>query len=312
MSYEVTDDKRERGIEYVSKSRVKTMVTCPRKFFYTYWCEERPPDKFVFKKGRRIHRVYETFHENLKAYVEHHGERPRTFAGLLDDWHDYHQWLDPHIGNFFLFEERRWDLAVEHADSSQEALDLWLPKEVEYEVWLGGAPSEEYVEARGEPDLVLDDQSPPVGDAPWMGLADVLVHAATVPGIEATEGYVVLDYKTGKTQDEQYRDEGIYLEGEYYGWLMEQVFDIAGVAGYYPQNDDLVVSPFPSFQRRHVIMDAVEGMFEDPEPENYRIEEQPLCHYGHGKCDHYDECPSTWGTKGGAGWHNKADEEADA
>jgi hypothetical protein len=316
MSYQVEERIRESGIEYVSKSRIKSFITCPRKFFYTYFCGERPGDKYAFTKGREIHRTYEDFHTNLKSYVELHGERPDTFAGLLEDWSDHHQWLDPHIGNFWMFEEARYEAAYETvldthgARQTQElVLERWLPKAVEFEVWLGGAPSDEYVEERGQPDLVLDETPPPVGDVPWMGKADALLHACTIDGIDSDEGWVIVDYKSGKTPKEQYRDEGIFLESEYYGWLMEEVVDVAGVAGYYPQNDDLVTAPFPDFGRRNKIMDAVEAMMQLPDEENFPIDEQPLCHWGSGKCQHYEECPSSWGTKGGAGYHNKADKE---
>lgn len=288
----VPDEHLENGLQHVSKSRVKTYLQCPRKFFAKYWCDNRAPTSYHLTKGSRIHRAYEHFHENIIEYVDERGERPDRFAPLMENWRDYHQWLDPHIKNFWLFEETRWDLAVDATETPEDALDLWMPVGVE-------------VEGR------LDE--PPVGDIPWMGYADAVLHAATVPDVDEDEGVVILDYKTGKTEDKKYRDEGIYLEGEFYGWLFEEdpTFDhkVVAVAGYYPQNDDLVVSPYPDYDRRNTILDAVEGMQEAPDVENYEYDEQPLCHYQSGRCFYYNDCPSTWGLNGGSGYHNGAEDD---
>lgn len=299
----VPEEHWENGLEHVSKSRVKTYLQCPRKFWLLYWCDNRTPGSYHTEKGSMIHRAYEEFHENLIEYAEETGERPEYFADLMGDWEDYAQWLDPHIGNFWEFEEERWDLAEEAALDEHDrdehnmityarALKLWLPVGVE-------------VEGR------LED--PPTGEIPWMGYADAVLHAASVPQVEEDEGVVILDYKTGKTEDEKYRDEGIYLEGEFYGWVFEEDDDfeheIVAVAGYYPQNDDLVVSPYPDYDRRNTIMDAVEAMQEPPDVENYDYEEQPLCHYGDGRCYFYNDCPSTWGLSGGAGYHSDAEND---
>ena len=300
----VPDDHRENGLEHISKSRIKTYLQCPRKFFYSYWCGNRTPGSYHTEKGSQIHRAYETFHLNLIEYVEEHGERPETYSELMGPWEDWAQWLEPHIRNFWQFEDERWELAVDYAIAKfnelddprdgktvmEYALEAWLPLGVE-------------VEGRLEGDDV------PIGNLPWMGYADALLHAATVPGVEAEEGVVIVDYKTGKVQDEQYRHKGIYLEGEFYGWLFENELDyeIAGVAGYYPQEDELVVSPYPDEDRRHIIRKSVLGMQMKPEIGNYDLETGPLCHYGHGKCFFYDQCPSTWGKKGGEGYHGFAE-----
>lgn len=298
----IPDEHLENGLKHVSKSRISTYLKCPRKFFLKYWMDNRPPGSYHTTKGSRIHRAYENFHENLIEYVEEHGERPDRFAPLMENWRDYHQWLDPHIANFWLFEEKRWDLAMDAArmdklDGDERktatiALEYWLPVGVE-------------VEGRLE--------KPPAGDIPWMGYADAVLHAASVPGVDEDEGVVILDYKTGKVQDEKYREEGIYLEGEFYGWLFEEdpefEHKVVAVAGYYPQEDELVVSPYPDFDRRNVILDAVEGMQEPPELENYEFKEQPLCHYKHGRCFFYNHCPSTWGLQGGSGYHNGAEND---
>lgn len=298
----VSDEMRENGLKHVSKSRIKKFLNCPRKFYLSYWCENRSPGTYHTTKGSRIHRAYENWHLNLIEYVDDYGVRPEKFAPLMENWRDYHQWLDPHIVNFWEFEEKRWDLAMLQAriDKSEGderktatiALDYWLPLGVE-------------VEGRLE--------KPPAGDIPWMGYADAVLHAATVPQVENDEGVVILDYKTGKTEEKKYRDEGIFVEGEFYGWLFEEMesFDhkVSAVAGYYPQNDDLVVSPYPDYERRNVILNAVEGMQEPPDIENYDYKEQPLCHYKHGRCFFYNNCPSSWGLSGGSGYHNGAEND---
>jgi hypothetical protein len=288
----VPEDNWEDGLEHVSKSRIKTFLQCPRKFWLKYWCENRPPGSYHTTKGSRIHRAYEDFHLNLIEWVDENGTKPNRFAPLMGHWRDYHQWLDPHIENFWEFEETRWQLALDGSNSPEEALDLWLPVGVEEEGRL---------------------EEPPVGDLPWMGYADAVLHAATVPQVEETEGVVILDYKTGSVEDEKYRDEGIYLEGEFYGWLFEEDEEfehkVVAVAGYYPQEDELVVSPYPDYERRNTIMDAVEGMQQPPDIENYDYEEQPLCHYGDGRCFFFNDCPSTWGLSGGAGYHNDAEDD---
>jgi len=311
-----TEDVLENGLPYVSKSRLKTWKTCPRSFFYKYVCGNREPTNYYMERGSQVHRAYEHFHLNLSEYIEDNGDRPHRFSPLMSDWEDYSQWLDPHIGNFWRFEERRWDAAhdailqaeamlpssVSGFDIDAETLNAWEPVAVEAEAWLG-EPPEFWVEDNGEPDYVSGEA--PVGDIPWMGFADVILNTASVPGVTGS-GVVILDYKTGKVPDKRYREDGIFLEGEYYGMLFEEFFDVDGVAGYYPKKDELIVSPYPSTDRRRDIKSAVLGMQKPPDVENYELNENPLCHYGHGKCFFYEECPSSWGTSGGAG-HTKAE-----
>lgn len=307
------DEIVENGLPYVSKSRLKTFKNCPREFFYKYVCGNREPENYYMVRGSQVHRAFEEFHENLSEYIESEGERPHRFSALMSDWEDYAQWLEPHVGNFWRFEERRWEQTVGAAkavrsfnfgnDTPEDlALSAWDPVEVEAEAWLG-EPPESWTSEHGEPDYVSGE--PPVGDIPWMGFADVILNTVSVPGVEG-DGVVILDYKTGKVPDERYREEGIFLEGEYYGWLFEEFFDVDGVAGYYPAADELIVSPYPSQERRWEIKSAVLGMQKLPEVENFDLNENPLCHYGHGKCFFYDDCPSQWGMQGGPG-HTKAE-----
>jgi hypothetical protein len=288
----VSEEKRERGLRYCSKSRIKTYKQCPRKLWYKYWCEYRPPGNFYTERGTQVHRVFEEFHENASEYIQKHGEIPSPFTALLESWRDYGQWTEM-VGNFFKFELRRAFLVEDPHN--------WEPTGVEVEGWLGEPPADY---ERADPDYVNPD-GPPVGDIPWMGKADSILPTESVPGIEG-DGVVILDYKTGSVPDKQYRDEGIFLEGEYYGWLFEEFYDVDAVAGYYPQADKLITAPYPDKQRRYGIKRAVLGMQEMPEVENFPINEQPLCHYGHGRCYFYSQCPSKWGKRNGPG-HNKAE-----
>lgn len=308
---EITPEVAENGLPYISKSRIKTYVQCPAKFYWKYWCGEREPGTYYTEKGSRLHETFEDFHLNLFDYVDLNGERPDRFTQLLPHWRNYAQWLDQ-VGAFFLFEERRWREAYNHvlnkrgpvAGVYEEALEIWLPVEVEAEAWLGEPPAS-WVEANGEPDYVSGE--PPVGDAPWMGRADLIVDSRSVPGVDG-DGVTIIDYKTGSAPTVRYKDhgmleqilnEGIYLEGEYYGWLFENFYDVDAVAGYFPGDDELVVSPYPNKDRRRLIKRAVIGMQRDPEvegngpPENFRHEEQPLCNYSTGNCWFYNICPST-------------------
>lgn len=313
----VSDEMRENGMPYISKSRIKTFKTCPRSFFYKYWCENREPENYYMIRGSEVHRAFENFHLNLSEYISENEQRPPRFAPLMSDWEDYSQWLEPHIGNFWKFEERRWEETMKKARAHKAfssdphspeklAINAWEPVAVEAEAWLG-EPPESWTEEHGEPDYVSGEA--PVGEIPWMGFADVILNTSSVPGVEGS-GVVILDYKTGKVPDERYREDGIFLEGEYYGMLFEEFFEVDGVAGYYPKKDELIVSPYPSQERRRDIKSAVLGMQKPPDVENYELNENPLCHYGHGKCHFYEECPSSWGTSGGKG-HTKADGDED-
>lgn len=315
----VTDEKRERGLKYVSKSRIKTYLQCPYKFYAKYWCENRSPGTIYTERGKQVHEAYEVFGENLMDHIDEHGERPERYAPLLpEDRRMWQQWLDPYMANFFKFEERRWTAAEEtvarvnamlpqgHYDSEASVLDAWRPIAVEAEAWLG-EPPEDYKYA--DPDHINDD-GPPVGDIPWMGKADLIVHTASIPGVTGS-GVTIVDYKTGNCPTIKYAgapflqdilDEGIFLEGEYYGWLFEQFYDVDYVAGYFPKDDELILSEYPNRERRFDIKRAALGMQKQPEPEvladaevpeNFDYKEQPLCGGDWGNCFFYGKCPST-------------------
>jgi len=300
------------GIPYVSKSRITEFIKCPAKFYWKYICGHRTPGSYHTEKGGRLHVAFEEYHLNLMEYVEEHGEKPLLWSDLLPDWKNWAQWIEQ-WGAFMKFEERRWREAVDHAHAVA-ALDWWLPVAVEAELWLGEPPESwfENDHVDGDPDYIGSE--PPLGEAPWMGRADLIVHTESMPGVEGT-GVVIIDYKTGSCPTiryandpnlPQYLNEGIFLEGEYYGWLAELCddfpYEVDAVAGYYPAHDELVVSPFPNKGRRRDLKRCVLGMQKTPEyvqgngpPDNFGHEPQPLCNYGSGNCYFFNICKSTWG-----------------
>jgi hypothetical protein len=311
----VSDEKRENGLDYCSKSRIKTYKKCPFNFFLKYWCEHREPATYHTEKGTLIHEAFEKFHENLIDYIASNSEKPDRFTPLMPGFKYTSQWLD-HVGSFMEFEERRWREAkrtLNYAfdrvpggavDFQTELLNAWEPLEVEAEFWMG-EPPESY---DGNPDYI-DESGPPVGDIPWMGKADVVLNSASVPGVTGS-GVTIVDYKTGSCPKVKYEGapfldeimEEVLLETEFYGWMAEHVYDVDAVAIYYPDADELVVGEYGVKERRWDIKDAVLSLQEEPGerdedgvPANFDFEPQNLCHWGDGACWFYDICPSAQG-----------------
>jgi hypothetical protein len=281
-------DVLENGLPYISKSRVKKFLTCAAKFYWTYICGRRAPQNYHMVKGIKLHRTFEDFHLNLIDYVEREGDRPDRFTDLLPHYSEYTQWIEQ-LGSFMRFEERRW--------RESSGLNTWLPVEVEAEAWLG-EPPQSWIDDNGTTEYVSG--SPPIGDAPWMGRADLIAHTDSVPNVDG-DGVTIIDYKTGSVPDKRYREEGIFTEGSYYGILFEPFFDIDAVAGYYPSEDTFISSPYPDPGRRDTINQAVLEMQNIPDavnnngpPDEFPHEEQPLCNYDGGGCLFYNICPSTW------------------
>lgn len=287
---------------YFSKSRVKQAKTCKRSFYYTYVLGLRTDGNFYTKRGTRIHKAFENYYQRLTDAVEsgeffehdrYDGDTFMEYFGHEDVglWLD---WVRPFITNFIRYEVRRWEACYDsvlrdHGDvydeaEYQSAVRLAAERFVPYAVELEG-----YLDRGDEPH--------------WMGYADGVYHAASIPEVDATEGYVIVDFKTGKTPKEQYRNEGIFLEGEFYAALFEDELDIAAVAGYYPMNDDFIIAPL-SDSRRELIGEIVDSILDAEEVSDFPLTMQPLCKWGpddEDQCDHYDYCPSNWGEAGGPG-----------
>lgn len=272
---ELREGVEQGEIPYVSKSRVKKWLTCNEKFNYSYLKGYKEPETRYMRRGTVVHEAIEDYYANAAAFVEERGRTP-TIAEMVDLLPESRRWADytePYITNFLQFEARR----ARNAPTPEE----WLPVAVEAEEWL-------------DDPLDYGDEA-----IPWMGYADGIYPASGFPEIETDEGVVIVDFKTGKTPIPKYRDEGIYLEGEYYAMLFASEWDVSGVAGYYPKNDDLIVSPLKPERRakiRQVVheMQAVSGT----DPAHLEINEQPLCYWDEGEgnhCPYYDMCASRWG-----------------
>lgn len=320
----VSDQKQERGLKYVSKSRIESYLQCQYKFYLKYWCQHRPPGTMATERGSQIHEAFEIFHENLMGYIDEHGEVPERFTPLMPEGYELtSQWLD-YIGSFWEFELRRLREAERSTtfaasrvpngsfDEDEAALQSWNPLEVEAEFWLG-EPPDDY--DRADPDHVNPD-GPPVGEIPWMGKADVILNSASVPGVTGS-GVTIVDYKTGTAPNVKYSPsapfyddvmDGKFRQCEFYGWMAEDVYDVDAVAIYYPKNDELIVGEYGVKERRFDIKKAALGMQKQPEidsdkvgavPDNFDFEPGNLCYWDNanntGKCWFYDICPSTAG-----------------
>ena len=270
---ELRENAAPGELPYISKSRVTTYKTCPRKFYYSYIKGLRGPSNFYMKRGTRVHTAFETYYENIIDEWEKGVFHNDLSMYLPEDTLGWADFTEPFITNFLLFEYRRLDAV------GVDNLEAFLPVGIEAEGW--------------------DDEAAP----PWMGYADVILKAASVPDLEENEGVVIVDFKTGKTPKKQYRDDGIFLEGEYYAMLFEGEWDIAAVAGYFPKNDDFIVSPLDD-ERRERIYEYVAAMTESDLREHFAIKAQPLCAWSSeegSQCDFYQICSSRWGCVNGPG-----------
>jgi RecB family exonuclease len=275
-------DELGLALAYISKSRVTKYVKCPEKFARSYIHGEKEPENKYMRRGTDVHTVFEFFYANAVEFVAENHRTP-TFgelSQLLPSAESWKPYTDPYISSFLAFEARRIDRCNELASNNLEATEYWLPDAVEGEFWLDNP-------------LGLDH---PDESIPLMGFADLIVRAVSL-GIDTHEEDVaIIDFKTGKTPKEQYRDEGIYLEGSFYRWLVEGRFNVAAVAGYYPKNDDLIIST-ASKERQLYLEEIVADLTEIARnaPGTLPIKTGPLCHWGNGKCFYYDTCRSTWG-----------------
>jgi RecB family exonuclease len=284
----------DRLLPYISKSRLTQFVKCPEKFRFVYIDGLREPENVYMRRGSAVHLAFEKFYDAAADLIEREGRppRPNEFVDLLPETLLWGPHLDPYISEFLVFERRRLDaarVAVSKMDVPDDEREvtvarLWLPIEVEREVWI-----DDPLGIAGHGDIE------PV---PAMGFADAVYYAGSLPEYAHAdpETAVVCDFKTGKVPFEQYREDGIYLELEYYAFLFEGEYDFAGVAAFYPLTGELLTAPL-SADRRARVLDVIRQLTEinDTRPTQLSIKTGPLCYGTWGHCAHYDRCRSTWG-----------------
>lgn len=253
--------------EYISKSRITQWKKCPRKFYYKYVLGLREESTQALERGSDIHEIFEEYYENAREYVDSYGEIPENLLELLPSEDKYMQYMEPYIANFLDRERERADYA--------ETAEIWKPIAVET-----------YAENHG-----LNENTH------LMGYADVILHAGSLNEVDEDDGVVIVDFKTGKTPDKKYLNEGIYLEGEFYAMLFKEKYDINGIGGYYPKENDYLITQREA-KRQEDIENAVEIIIDSGmSVEDYDAVEQPLCAWGEGeeeRCPYYEMCESTW------------------
>lgn len=270
------NSESERPQEYLSKSRLKTWVSCPRKFRFKYVEGRDEPTTKALERGTAIHELIESYYENVQDYVDENGDVPDSLYSMLpsDKREDWRQYLDPYLSHFLGFERRR----LEQTDGT---LEDWIPRAVEAEKWKSAF-----------------EETPTL-----MGYADVMLPAASFDKSTVPEdnGVVLVDHKTGEPKSKRYRDHengGVNLDLGYYALLFESDYNIVSVGAYYPKTDDFYTTDIQT-ERRQFIQEVAEDIADaDPETiEDYPLNMTPLCAWGEGdgeRCPFYDECPSTW------------------
>lgn len=247
------DEAGKYELPYISKSRVEQWLKNPEHVRLKYLEGIEEPETEAMVRGTRVHEAFEGYYETIldQPYMEPND--PSIQAGALPDnrqlWADF---VEPYVSNFFTFERRRWDEAG-------HSMDDYSPVAIEEERWR-------------EP---LIDNGPE-----WMGLADVVLPAASVVEIQSDDGVVVVDFKTGSVPDKQYRSPGIYTELAYYTVLFEDEYDVAGSMAYYPRSDESIVNPDDG-PHRDKVFQAVEEMVAASEAydgsQKFEAKEGPLC-----------------------------------
>jgi RecB family exonuclease len=244
----------------------------PRHFYFKYVKGLKPEETGAMVRGSRIHEAFERFYEAEAARGDQVFDDPGQH--LAEDRQLWADFLEPYVTNFIAWEHERWRHAVEGGER-------WLPAAIEEEVWRDG----------------LFGEAAPAA----MGLADVVLPAASLEEVPAETGNVVVDFKTGSTPRPEYRSGGIFTELEYYVMLFEDEYDITGAAAYYPRQDELLVSPEDSARFRDDIRDAVSEMVDavaSGDEKNFPTNPGPLCGWSPDdgcRSDYYGICSNcTW------------------
>lgn len=245
--YEEAD---EYELPYISKSRIEQWLKNPEHFRLKYLEEIDEPETFAMRRGTNIHETFEHYYN--EALDNDYYPGLALEESLPSDRRKWADFIEPHISNFLKWENDRWR-------ASGEQCKHYLPVSVEEEQWnddiMSGAPE-------------------------WMGLADVILRASACPWIDADEGVVIVDFKTGKVPSGKYRSPGIYTELAYYSMLFEDKYDVAGAAAYYPKEDTTLTLEDDAAHREKV-MEAAEEMVESSDnydgTQKFEAKEGPLC-----------------------------------
>jgi hypothetical protein len=252
----LNEESGQYELPYISKSRVMQWEKNPEHFRLKYLEGIKEPETDAMVRGTRIHESFEYYYE--QAVDEHmHFEpavAPTMLPGERKKWADF---IEPYITNFLLWEEDRWQEAGEQVDQ-------YLPIAIEEEHW-----RDPMLDLAGEPE--------------WMGLADAILPAASIAECPCDEGVVIVDFKTGSVPDPKYRDDGIYMELEYYEILFENKYDVAGAGAYYPREDEFLFQPPDTKFHEKVIQAAREMVQATNEYEGnsqFEAKEGPLCKWG--------------------------------
>lgn len=243
-------------LPYISKSRVVQWVKNPEHFRFKYLEDIREPETDAMVRGSRIHETFEHYYESAREHGQH--LPPEHSDVLPEDRQKWAAFIEPYLSNFFVWEAERWLLAG-------EVPEYYLPVGIEEEVWC-----DQLLGIEGEPE--------------WMGIADAVLPVQSIDGIDNDRGDVVIvDFKTGKVPDKKYRDDGIYLELEYYQMVFETKYDVAGAAAFYPKTGTLLRKPDDPELQQEVIAaarDMVESCNEYDGTQQFEAKEGPLCKWG--------------------------------
>lgn len=250
----------------LSKSKLKSFKTCERKYYYKYVLGL--PDKMnkeVKKRGTVVHQTIEQYYENITTYISNTGEFPTPVASFLppkDSWRNY---THPYLTSFIAFEMER----LEEADTPEE----FMPHSIE--AW------NKVVLQLGRP---------------WVGYADVILRPESVPDISSHLDAFILDFKTGESGPEQYRDTGVYLDGQYYTLLFNDMYDSVSSGGLYLKDDTFVEAPTSSEELSELVGSAYQLASNTVESE-FSADTGPLCCWGSEegeRCPYYEVCKSNW------------------
>lgn len=246
----------EYELPYISKSRIMQWIKNPEHFRLKYLEGIREPETDAMVRGTRIHESFEMFYEN-GGVGRNAGHLDAGVEALPADRQLWADFVEPYITNFLTWETERWDTVGGNPDQ-------YHPLGVEEEYW-----RDEILGVEDEPE--------------WMGIADAVFHASSIPDIEENKGVVIVDFKTGSVPDEQYRGDGIYTELEYYMLLFEDKYNVVAAGAYYPRENELLIHR-PAEQQRDLIIEAAGEMIRSVASyegdTKFEAKEGPLCKWG--------------------------------